>query len=156
MSSPEQFDLVVETLRTEYLDGVGGETFVRFEGQVARYEVIHLGRESLGSRLVDGAGAVETAVVAARNRVLDAQTRSGVAACHGSVEQHTQRAGVDPRRRRRRQRLELNLLGMIELKPEVFVFVVYEGADRLEAETSGKLRHPISAESLASRYFYIF
>ena len=127
---------------------------MRFKRQVA-YEVAHLGRESLGSRLVDGASAVETAVVAARNRVLDAQTRSGVAACHGSVEQHTQRAGVDPRRRRRRQRLELNLLGMIELKPEVFVFVVYEGADRLEAETSGKPRHLSRRESRLAVFLYI-
>ena len=66
--------------------------------------------------------------------MLNAYSRAGADRGHRTIEQHAERADVNSRTRRRSDRQELDLLGVVDLKRQRLVLVVDVGADRFEAK----------------------
>ena len=76
---------------------------------------------------------LQAAVVAARYRVLHAQSRARISLRNGPVEHHAQRAHIDALARRRVDGQVLHLLGGEEREPQVLGLVVDVGTDGREA-----------------------
>ena len=132
MDGGEQAHLVVQSLAAENLDYVACQTLLALKLEVEADNLVHAfaqSRDDLGSDLLT---FEQAAVVAAGHGVLDAQTCGGIEIVEGLVEQHAERARVDPCARGGGGVEKLDLLRGEDRIVEVFGLVVDAGADGLQ------------------------